>query len=216
MKTTLSGKKLSKIGIGTYGIGGRGHRDVELIEKDDDTKYIDAVSYTLERGSNFTELSAGYGHGNAIKLFALGLVKSSIRREDLFLTNSLYPRDLPDIEVAKEDLETFYEILNTGYADSILVTQSFVAKFGQDKTYKLLHEMLDSGRTRYVSISNSGPIFIKAFKDEFGDKVFAHEGHLSFEVRALEEKGVFKLCNELDIENIIWRLLRKNMTIKNN
>ncbi len=216
MKTTLAGKELSKIGIGTYGIGGRGHRDVSLTEKEDDIKYINAVSYSLTKGSNFAEISAGYGHGNAMKLFAKGLANSSIKREDLFLTNSLYPRDLSSLATAKKDLEEFYKILNTDYADSILVTQSFVAKFGQNDTYVLLHEMLDKNRARYVSISNSGPLFIKAFKDEFGDNVFAHEGHLSFEVRALEEKGVFRLCNELDILNIVWRPLRRNRTMQNN
>lgn len=212
---TVSNISLSKIGIGTYGIGGRGHRDVALTEKEDDKKYIEALAYTLAKGSNFSEISAGYGHGNALSLFAQGLKESSISRENLFLTNSLYPRDLPDIETAQDDLENFYKTLKTDYADSTLVTQSFVVKFGEKETYSLLEELLNSQKTRYVSLSNSGPVFIQKFNDVFGDKVFAHEGHLSFEVRALEDKGVFNLCNKLDITNIIWRPLRRNMTSNN-
>jgi aryl-alcohol dehydrogenase-like predicted oxidoreductase len=73
-----SGKALSKIGIGSFGIGGRGHRDVELTEKDVDRKYIDALFYTLQKGSNFTEIALGYGHGNSLALFKQALDESSV------------------------------------------------------------------------------------------------------------------------------------------
>lgn len=216
MKSTKSGKALSKIGIGTWGIGGVGHRDMKLTDKKDDKKYIEAISYTLNKGSNFAELSAGYGHGNSMRLFAMGLEQSEVSREDVFLTNSLYPRDLPNLEAVKKDIEYFYTTFTTDYADSTLITQSFAAKFGQDNTFKLLQELLNNNKTRYLSISNSSPAFIKEFKNEFGDKVFAHEGHISFEVRAYQDKGVFKMCEELDIVNIIWKPLRTNMTQSNN
>lgn len=216
MKTTLSGKPLSRIGIGTYGIGGRGHRDVAVTECKDKSLYIEAIRYTLTKGSNFTEISAGYGHGNAITLFTEGLKNSKVKREDLFLTNSLYPRDIHNLDTAKNDLETFYSTLETAYADSTLITQSLVSKFGKEPIFTLLHEMLDKDRTRYVSLSNAGPVFIQEFKREFGDKVFAHEGHMSFEVRGSEEVGIFKLCKNLDIVNIIWRPLRRNLTANRN
>ncbi|MBN1373779.1 aldo/keto reductase [Candidatus Dojkabacteria bacterium] len=212
----LDPQKISKIGIGTYGIGGRGHRDVELTEKQEDRKYIDAIAYTLKHGANFSEISAGYGHGNSLRLFAKGLKASLVKRENLFLTNSLYPRDLPNIETLKEDLKAFYEILETDYADSTLVTLSLLVKFGHEKVYEMLHEFIDSGKTRFVSISNASPDSIAAFKKEFGDKVFAHEGHISFEVRAMAEKGIFDTCNTLGITNIIWRPLHRNATTQRN
>jgi len=74
---TLSGKEISKIGIGSYGIGGRGHRDMLITEKDSDEKYIDALIYTLQKGINFTEISLGYGHGQALELFKRALDKRS-------------------------------------------------------------------------------------------------------------------------------------------
>ncbi len=211
-KTTKSGKEISKIGIGTYGIGGRGHRDVELTEIQNDQVYIDAIAYSLNQGLNFGEISAGYGHGNALRLYQLGLDQSNVKREDVFLTNSLYPRDLVDIDVLKNDINLFYETFKTDYADSTLITQSIVTKFGQTVIFQYLHDLLEQNKTRFVSVSNCGPEFIKTFKAEFSDSVFAHEGHLSFEVRALQDKGVFKLCDELGILNIIWRPLRRNMS----
>jgi diketogulonate reductase-like aldo/keto reductase len=209
---TVSGKPITEIGVGSYGVGGRGHRDVELTEKQNDEIYIDALTYVLQKGINFTEISLGYGHGNALALFKKAFDKSKISRKDFFLTHSFYPRVLMTMEVVKKDLEDFYKIMGTDYADSTLVTQSLVVKFGANIVYPFLHEILKTGKTRFVSLSNASPDFIREFKREFGDNFVAHEGHLSFEVRALQDKGVFETCNELGVTNIIWRPLRRNAT----
>jgi len=211
-----SGKELSQIGIGSYGIGGRGHRDMEITEKDNDQVYIDALVYTLEQGINFTEIAVGYGHGESLRIFKQALDQSSVDRTDVFVTHSLYPRDLPTFDVLNQDIENFHQIMQTDYADSTLVTQSLILKFGQDDMYRKLHELLDSGKTCYVSLSNASPDWIVKFKQEFGDKFCAHEGHLSFEVRALQDKGVLDKCAELGVENIIWRPLRRNKTMQHN
>lgn len=213
---TKSGKSLSKIGLGSYGIGGRGHRDVKLSNKQSDEIYIDAIIYTLEKGINFTEISLGYGHGQSLALFKQALDKSSVSREDIFLTNSLYPRDLADIEVVKEDVSNFYKIMDTDYADSTLVTQDFTIKFGKDVTFALLDSLLDSGKTRFVSFSNASPTWIRVFKEKYGDKLYAHETHISFEIREVQDKGVFDLCDNLNIKNVVWRPLRQNRTFTHN
>lgn len=209
---TVSDKDLSQIGIGSYGVGGRGHRDIALTEKQDDLTYVSALAYTLDKGINFTEIALGYGHGNSIQLFKQALDRSSIKREDIFFTHSFYPRDLESAATIEQDLDSFYKIMSTDYADSTLVTQSLVLKFGEEAVYPLLQNLLETERTRYVSLSNASPEFINSFKKEFGDTFYAHEGHLSFEVRVLQDKGVFDTCDSLRVKNIIWRPLRRNRT----
>ena len=211
--TTKSGKELFKVGIGTYGIGGRGHRNMDLTEKENDQLYLDAIAYTIQKGFNFTEVSLGYGHGEAMRLLGIALGQDVSMREDLFITHSLYLNDLPDFQTIERDTESFYKILHTAYADSTLVTQSILQTFGETNIYKFLHGLLESGRTRFVSLSNASPAWIKKFKAEFGDAFFAHEGHLSFEIRALQDKGVFAVCDELGVKNIIWRPLGRNATL---
>jgi diketogulonate reductase-like aldo/keto reductase len=213
---TKSGKRISKIGIGTYGIGGRGHRDMDITDKDEDQKYLDALVYTLQKGINFTEIAMGYGHGRSMSLFKQAFDKSLVDRQDFFLTNSLYPRDLPSINVVNEDIADFHKTMATDYADSTLITQSLIFKFGKDAVYPLLHNLIETGKTRFVSLSNADPNWIRAFKEDFGDKFVAHEGHLSFEVRALQDKGVFRTCDKLNVKNIIWRPLRRNKTLHHN
>lgn len=213
---TKSGKQLSPIGIGTYGIGGRGHRDVDLRDLKDDSIYINALIEQFRVGFNFSEISLGYGHGSAAKLFVQALKQSKIERENLFLTNSLYPRDLNDFKAIENDIETMYSLFETEYFDSTLVTQSLVVKFGYDQVVKKLHSLLETGRTRYVSLSNSNKKLIQRFSDEFKEKLFAHETHISFEIRECQDEGIFDLCNELDIQSIIWRPLRQNKTASHN
>ncbi len=187
-----------------------------VTEKDEDAKYVDALAYALDRGINFTEIALGYGHGQALALFKQALTKSSATRNDIFITHSLYTRDLPSMDVVKEDTANFYKMMQTDYADSTLVTQSLILKFGETVIYPFLHELLKSGKTRYVSLSNASPDWIRKFRNEFDDKFIAHEGHLSFEVRALQDKGVFDVCKELGIENIIWRPLGRSKTLQRN
>ncbi|HVX93010.1 MAG TPA: aldo/keto reductase [Candidatus Dojkabacteria bacterium] len=213
---TLSNKELSPIGIGTYGIGGRGHRDVDLQDTKEDSVYIDALINQFNIGYNFSEISLGYGHGNAAKFFAQALKKSGIDRKDLFLTNSVYPRDILDFKVLEEDIESMYSLFEADYFDSTLVTQSLVVKFGYDQVVKKLWELLNTNRTRYVSLSNSNKKLIKQFSEEFKDKLFAHETHISFEIRECQDEGIFDLCNELNIQTIIWRPLRQGRTIEHN
>jgi len=211
---TVSGKEISALGIGCYGIGGRGHRGVAITEKVEDRLYIEALIRCLDKGLNFTEISAGYGHGKALTLFEQAFKQSAIKREDLFLTHSFYPVDLPLVDTITEDIRHFYSNTSFGYADSTLVTQTLFAEYGDAVIYAFLHSLLDKGRTRYVSLSNAGPARIRSFRQEFGDKFIAHEGHLSFEVRELEDQGIFAVCDQLDVTNIIWRPLRRNLTSK--
>ncbi len=216
MITTVSGTKLSEIGIGSYGIGGRGHRDMPLTEKQRDEIYIDAVALSIDAGANFTEIALGYGHGNSLRLFKLGLDRSKLSREDVFITHSLYPRDLKDFSDISSDTQKFHDVMETDYADSTLVTQSLILKFGEQAVYEWLHQLLRTNKTRYVSLSNASPSWIHKFKDEFSESFVAHEGHISFEVRSLQDKGVLSACEELGVLNIIWRPLRRKASLVNN
>lgn len=213
---TKSGKELSHIGIGTWGIGGRGHRDMELTDVKDRSVYLSAIKFQIETGYNFSEISLGYGYGNSAQIMAEGIKESGVNRNDLFLTNSVYPRDIIDFKVLTDDIDKIYEVFQTDYFDSTLITQSLVVKFGYDNVVAMLWDLLKSNRTRYISISNANKTFIKQLYQEFGDKLYAHETHLSFEIRLCQDEGIFELTDQLGIQTIIWRPLRQGRTAQHN
>lgn len=109
-----------------------------------------------------------------------------------------------------------YDIFDTNYFDSTLVTFSLIKLYGEKHIYNVLNNLLKSNKTRYISLSNSNLLTIKNVKKEFGDKFFAHEAHLSFEIRECQDVGIFDLCNEIGVRNIIWRPLRENKTVDHN
>jgi 2,5-diketo-D-gluconate reductase B len=161
---------------------------------------------------NFAEVSAGYAQGKALELLGRGVAESGVDREDLFLTCSCYPVDLDLWDTAEADLGEFLSGAGSGYADSVLVTQSLVIKFGQVRVYAWLNELLGRGVTRYVSFSNGGWTGMSDFSAEFGERVWAHETHLSFEARAVEDAGLLELAEWLCVRSVIWRPLRRGLS----
>lgn len=213
---TKSGKPLSDIGIGTYGIGGRGHRDIGLKDVRDKNLYIPAIIEQLRTGYNFTEISIGYGLGSPAKYLAEGINQSGISRGDLFITNSLYPRDIDNFKILENYIDEMYKVFNIAYFDSTLVTQSLIVKFGYDIVVKKLWDLIEKDKTRFVSLSNANKDIIQRFSNEFGDKLFAHETHISFEIRECQDEGIFDLTDKLEIQTIIWRPLRQGKTAMHN
>jgi diketogulonate reductase-like aldo/keto reductase len=87
MITRLNGKKVSRIGIGTWGMGGWLMKSVQ----DDDIE-IKAIRYALDKGINFIDTAELYGHGHAEEL-----VKEAIKgygRDKLFITTKVSPSHL--------------------------------------------------------------------------------------------------------------------------
>ncbi len=213
---TISGRNLSQIGIGTYGIGGLSHRYVGNVDRNSDKLYIDALVYQLNSGMNFTEISVALAEGKSAQLLAQAILKSNLKREDVFITHSLWPKDLLNFEDIEKDVNKAHELFETDCLDSTLVTLSLISKFGQDKIFKLLHQLLHKNKTRYISLSNSNKKMIEIFASEFGEKFVAHEAHLSFEIRENKDEGILDLCTKLNVRNNIWRSLRQGKTVAHN
>ena len=213
---TLSGKNLSHIGIGTYGIGGLSHRYVGNVDRNSDELYIDALMYQLNSGMNFTEISVALAEGKSAQLLAQAISRSNLKREDIFITHSLWPKDLLSFEDIEKDIFKAHELFETEILDSTLVTLSLISKFGQDKIFNLLHKLLETNKTRFVSLSNSNKEMIQKFSEEFGERFVAHEAHLSFEIRENKDEGILDLCTKLNVRNNIWRSLRQGKTVSHN
>src|SRR5690606_17955639 len=113
--------------------------------------------------------------GKSADLFVKAMKESSLDRNDLFITHSLWPKDINVIDDAYRDVETMEKLFSTECFDSTLITLSFIVKFGEVESFKLINSLLQSGRTKYISLSNSNPQTIQRFKEAFGDLFYAHE-----------------------------------------
>src|SRR3989344_753939 len=204
--------QLSKIGIGTWGIGGFTQRDAN----NHDEKQVEALKYMLEKGLNFGELCYWYSEGRAVELFLEAIRVSKIKNDKLFLIASIYPHRNKTLVEAEKEFEKLFKLSDRNYFDSIQYTLSGLVQWGFEQSLNVLRKYLKEGSVRYVSITNSNLDTLKFYKREFGDKFFSHEVHLSFEIRENEDAGIIKYASENDIINIVYRPLRRNKTALRN
>jgi diketogulonate reductase-like aldo/keto reductase len=205
-------KQLSKLGIGTWGMGGLADKNPH----NDDKKQIDALTYTLDKNINFAEICFWYAEGRSVELFKQALDKSSKTIDDIFLSVSLYQHRNPTIETVEFEFNKIREIFGTTQLDNTLITFSGIKVWGYDKTLDFLHKIIERNLTRYVSITNSNLDMLKTFKKEFDDKFFDHELTYSFEIRENEDMGITTFAKENNIRNVVWQPLRRNSSSKRN
>ncbi|MEK7168666.1 MAG: aldo/keto reductase [Patescibacteria group bacterium] len=77
---------LSKIGIGTWGIGGF----AEIDPNNDDEKQVKAIKYMIDNGFNFVEANLWYSQGKSVELLSEALKQSSKKRDNIFICQAVY------------------------------------------------------------------------------------------------------------------------------
>jgi aryl-alcohol dehydrogenase-like predicted oxidoreductase len=94
----LNINQLSKLGIGTWGIGGF----AEINLSNDDEKQISALVHMLNNGLNFVEANMWYSQGKSVDLLSKALKKSNKKREDIFICQAVYIKN-GDFETAERE-----------------------------------------------------------------------------------------------------------------
>jgi len=204
----LKRNKISKIGIGTWGIGGLVERNLQ----NNDKKQINALTHSFNRGINFIEINNWYAQGYSMELIKKAIDRADIGREDLFIVYSVYGYDLKRFNEIEMEINKFFNVFETDYIDSLEFLQKDFKKFGFEKVVNLINKHLAKKTTRCVSISNASLDFIKRCQDIFGKKLFSHETHYSFEIREIEKLGILDFNLKNNIKSVIFQPLRRNRT----
>lgn len=205
-------KNLSKFGIGSWGLGGY----AELDPTNDDANQIKALEFQLNSGMNLVTVNFWNSDGKAVKLFHEAMINTGKKRNEIFLVQSIYDYKLPTFEDVKKEFQLCLNTFETDYIDSIEFNLAGIDKYGLDTVVEFIQSLLDSGKTRFVSVTNFNLEHLKKFHGIFGDKLFSHELHYSFDVRANEEFGIIDYAMENNIINIVFQPLRRNRTALRN
>lgn len=199
---------LSPIGIGAWGIGGF----AEMDPKNDDENQIKAIAYQLSKGMNFVELNFWNSRGKSVKLIKEAIERSGVNRKNLFLLQSIYNYYNPTLDDVKKEFESCLTLFNVTQIDSIQFPLTAIKVYGFSPLVELVQSYLDQGLVRYTSLTNFNLEYLKKYHDLFGDKIFSHEVHYSFEIRINEDLGIIDFANEHGIINIPYQPLRRNRT----
>jgi diketogulonate reductase-like aldo/keto reductase len=203
---------LSKVGMGTWGIGG-------LVKKDpnnDDKKQIKALRYMFERGINFVEANMWAAEGHSVYLTAQAYKESRVKRENVFLTQTVYQFTVESIADIEKEFEAYAGMFGTDYVDALQFGIIAIRKLGYENIVRLIRQYLSQGKIRYTSVTNSDLGFLRQYHAEFGNKLFAHEVGFNFEIRENETLGITGYAEDNGILNVIYQPLRRNRTAAKN
>lgn len=128
-----NGSLMPLVGLGTWDL-----RNDECIE---------IVSKAIQLGYRLIDTAQMYGNEKEV---GLGIIKSGINREELFVTTKIY-RISNSYEKAKKAIETSLKNLQLDYIDLLLLHEPYSQG---PQMYKALEEAYLQGKVKAIGISN--------------------------------------------------------------
>ena len=111
-------------------------------------KYVSAIENALKLGYRLIDYSSAYGDG---KLLQKAIVKSGVKREDLFITTRVSNRAQREGRV-REEFMTFLKNMKLGYVDLLQfhwpVTDLYLS------TWREMEKLYDEGYVKHLGVAN--------------------------------------------------------------
>lgn len=193
----LKGTDITKIGLGTWLIGG----DVKENSNNDDEKDINAIIYAIKSGINHIDTSESYSGGKSEKL--IGKAIKNFDRDKIFIATKVREWNLTYDNMISSCYKSL-ERLQTDYVDLF-----YIHKQNKDVSIKnickALNYLLSKGSIRNVGLSNVGIETIKEYNKYLIKKVYAVQNQYNLICRESQRKGVIDYCRQNNIKFICWR-----------
>jgi diketogulonate reductase-like aldo/keto reductase len=205
MITELGGKKVSPIGIGTWGMGGGKLGLGHGMDKEE----IESIRYALKNGINLIDTAEMYGFGKAEQLVAESI--KGFERDNIFITTKVAPHHLSReklISSAKASLSR----LKTHYLDLYLIHWP-VPGMNFKETIGAMEDLVDAGLVNSIGVSNFS---VKDMQDAMAATkrytIEANQIHYSLIERACE-RDVIPFCEKNKIKVIAYTPLAKGKVL---
>lgn len=192
--------KINPIGIGTY--------KLDLENKD---KTLQSLLYSVNKGQNFMSTSLLYDNCNVVDF--LGDFFKQVSKDNIFLTCHLEPYIEKKEDVEKQ-LDEYLKRMNIDYVDALQVHISYASKIPLLETYEEISKLVEKGKIRYISASNTSFEELKEIQKYF--KLYSFEGVYNLECKYYENIGLIDFCKSNDIKFVCYQALRRNNIAKRN
>jgi diketogulonate reductase-like aldo/keto reductase/sugar-specific transcriptional regulator TrmB len=204
---SINKKRFSKLGIGSWGIGGYAKRN----PYNDDNQDIQQLIHSISLGENYIDTSLSYAEGYSVDLISKAI--KNIPRESLFINGKLtYKKNWKPIEFKKEveeQCDEYLRKLNTDYLDSFMIHSPFSINMSITDTVKAIDKLIDKGKVKHLFVSNFFTNHLEEALAATKHGISAHEIHYNLIIRANEENDVIDFCNNNNILIIAYQPLRR-------
>lgn len=200
MKSTLCGRQVSGIGLGTFGMGGR-----MSPEKGNEDTHIEAIRYAIDKGVNVIDTAEMYAGGHTEEVVGEAIAK--YRREDLFIISKVMNQNLHHDAVIKS-AEKSLERMQTKYMDLYLIHWPN-PEVPVKETISAMEELVSSGMVKNIGVSNFNVQLMKEAMDAAKDnRICANQVEYNYGNRG-PESDVIPFCEENGIDVIAYTPIMK-------
>lgn len=146
-KVGKSGLKASRLGLGTWAMGGGEAWSGET----DDRKARETIDFAVAQGINLIDTAFVYGKGHSEEIVGETI---SRYREKVLLTTKLQRWITPDREGVRNEFEQTLKRLKTDYIDLYLIHWPMEDKLPTEVTLDAIMELKEEGKIRAIGLSN--------------------------------------------------------------
>lgn len=198
---------IPRIGMGTYGMGGKFINNKFNIDRDNCFNSIQMLREGLDLGFRLIDTAELYGDGLVEEI--VGKAVAGYQREDIFIITKAWKDNLRHDDLIHSAMES-KKRLNTAYIDLYLIHHPN-PNIDISETMSALEYLVDEGHIRHIGISNfSASLLEKAQRYLRNNKIFANEIEYNLLSRAAE-KDIIPFCKNENIKIIAYRPLAKGL-----
>ncbi len=187
-------ENFNPIGIGTY-----------KLDLDNKEKTLEGLLYSFRKGQNYISTSLMYSNYEIVDFLKEFFAR--INREEIFVMSHLekYIENKGDVE---KQVDEYLKRMNIEYIDVLQIHTPEVCKLKLLDVYYEMQKMVDKGKVRYLSTSNTTLEQLKELNENFG--IYSFEGVYNLDCKIYENIGLLNYCKENNIKFICYQALRRN------
>lgn len=189
---TVHGVTLPKIGFGVWRIGGNSSPNPAL-----DSKSLTALRFALAAGYTHFDTAESYADGHSEELVGEAVRGSGVKRENLFITSKVHPRNLKYDDVLKA-CEKSLRRLNMDYVDLYLIHWPGTGT-KYEETFRALNKLVRDGKVKHLGVSNFDLKLLKQAQTLSETPILTNQVPFSVSDRSYVENGALDYCQQNEI-----------------
>ena len=191
-ETLFNDERISKIGFGTWRIGGASMPNHSL-----DERSLSALRSALELGYTHFDTAEMYGGGHSEELLGQAVHETRAKRETLFITTKVTPSHLRFNDVLR-CCENSLRRLQMDFLDLYLIHWAS-ATIPLEETFRALNQLVAQGKVRHLGVSNFDVAELKKSQALSATPIITNQVPYSLFDHSYVKNGVLEYCQAHNI-----------------